>query len=70
MNFYRSNRFRPVVKKCSRRFRSIDRLEERVLLAGDLTAFWQAENLATEVAEGEVVAKWTDSISGLESVGF
>ena len=67
MNINRPHCFRG---KRTRRLRTIDRLEPRVLLAGDLAASWKADDLAAEIGHGEVLTKWTDSVSGLESEAF
>ena len=46
-----------------------ERLETRLLLAGDLSAHWLADDLAGEVTDGAAIAAWTDSVANLESTG-
>lgn len=45
--------------------RSLESLEQRCLLAGDLVANWQAQALDAALSNGDVVTEWTDSVSGI-----
>ncbi len=47
-----------------------ERLEDRTLLAGDLVAQWQANDLLTEVGDGAQVRQWTDSVASIEAAAF
>ena len=70
MNCDRLKSTRSVTKKnrlCQRRF-TCETLEARHLLAGDLVAQWNAEDLVAENANGNVIASWADSIQGIEAV--
>lgn len=51
--------------KCSlRKWRpSVERMEQRVLLAGDLVARWLADDIAVE--DGAVIDNWTDRVGGI-----
>ena len=45
--------------------RSIEQLESRELLAGDLVAHWQADDLRTQLSDGQTVEAWIDRVSGI-----
>lgn len=63
-----NNRLHRRVRNRTRALSRFDHLEPRILLAGDLTAYWQADSLSSELADGAVLTKWTDSVSGLEAI--
>ncbi len=46
------------------RCRSLESLEARVLLAGDLVAQWRADDILPEQLQGDVVSSWVDGQSG------
>ncbi|MCA9215229.1 MAG: tandem-95 repeat protein, partial [Planctomycetales bacterium] len=48
---------------------NVEQLESRQLLAGDLVAHWQAENLNATTADGESVSVWEDSVRGIVAAG-
>ena len=47
---------------------SLETLEARVLLAGDLVAHWRADTLNDAHADGQVVSSWIDSSGGSQAV--
>ena len=51
----------------NQRNRSLESLERRCLLAGDLVANWQAQELAATLADGDTVTEWIDSVSGINA---
>ncbi len=44
---------------------SFERLDDRMLLAGDLVAHWHADDLNANYQGDEVVATWIDSVAGI-----
>ena len=48
---------------------TLETLESRLLLAGDLVAHWQAEDLNASVADSEPIAVWTDSVQSIAADG-
>ena len=51
-----------------RRQRSIETLESRVLLAGDLVGQWVADDLNAELDDQAAVGAWTDAVNGVEGI--
>ena len=62
-----------MLQPVSRRLRRhrFEQLEARTLLAGDLVAYWLADDLNDSHADQEVISSWTDRVSGIvaESIG-
>ena len=46
---------------------NVESLEARMLLAGDLVAHWNANDLIDSVQHGEAVSSWTDRINQIEA---
>ncbi|MCA9215127.1 MAG: hypothetical protein KDB27_18795, partial [Planctomycetales bacterium] len=51
----------------SRATRRFEPLEARQLLAGDLIAHWNANDLADSHAVGDPIVSWGDSVSAVEA---
>ena len=51
-----------------RRFGEVERLEARVLLAGDLVAHWRAHALLGEMDGGAVVQGWDDAVANVTAI--
>ena len=47
-----------------RRLQTLERLESRLCLAGDLIAHWTAESLTSTLEDGSTVTEWNDSVVG------
>ncbi|MDG2385206.1 MAG: Ig-like domain-containing protein [Pirellulaceae bacterium] len=62
-NYLSSEKRRRLKGRCL----SVDRLEQRLLLAGDLTAHWLADDLSANLQAGTVVTEWIDSVADLQS---
>ena len=59
---------RPTLRVGGSRRGSLELLESRVLLAGDLVAQWRADTLNEGHTDGQAVSSWTDAIGGAEAV--
>ena len=51
------------VRRVADRRAVLESLESRQLLAGDLVAHWQADDLTATVGDGEQVDRWQDRVS-------
>ncbi len=65
MRFFSCHSCRATPRK--RRSRSVESLEQRRLLAANLTTYWLADSLMADVAVGGSATEWTDSVAGLKS---
>lgn len=45
----------------------VEQLESKRLLAGDLTAFWSADDLDASLYNDGIISSWTDSVGGIEA---
>lgn len=48
----------------------VEPLESRHLLAGDLFAHWRADDLTSQVADGEAIAAWNDSTDTISALSI